>query len=350
MNDTEILNKLYYIEHNYDSINNLYLKAKKINPKIKKEFVKEWLNKQQTAQMNDAPVIKNEYLPIYSETPYSFQIDLTFFPKFKKENKGNYILFTAININTRYAYAYYSDNKNMDTVTEFIKNMEKKTIINSITSDKGTEFNNHEFKSFCSDNDISLYLVKDDSHKKLSIINRFHRTLKDKLIKYFIAHDTLNWISIIDKIIKNYNNTINTGIGYAPNQVNMFIENMIITEKREQTKQIFLNKTIFKLGQYCRIKEKKILFDKQNSKYSRDIYIIIKINKNTVNIKNIYNDDEIIVKQTDLKIIEKPEENIKEDKIKEATKRNSKERKIRKEGLNINNILPNTIKRRQNHP
>ena len=219
MNDTELLNKLYYVDHNYDSIQNLYLKSKKINPKIKKEFVKDWLSKQQTSQMTDVPVIKNEYLPIYSETPYSFQIDLTFFPRYKKENKGNYVLFTAININSRFAYAYYSDNKNMNTIINFIKNIENKTIINTITSDKGTEFNNSEFKKFCSDNDIILYLVKDESHKKLSIINRFHRTLKDKLVKYFIGNNTLDWINVIDKIILNYNDTINRGIGYAPNQV-----------------------------------------------------------------------------------------------------------------------------------
>jgi hypothetical protein len=346
MRNIDILNRLYYDEHNYDSINNLYIKAKKLNPDIKRDEVKEWLSKQQTSQMNDAPVIKNKYLPIYSETPYSFQIDLTFFPRYKKENKGNYILFTAININTRYVYAYYSNNKNMTTIINFMKDMEKKTIINSITADKGSEFTNKEFIEFCNNNDISLYFVKGDSHK-LGIINRFHRTLKDKLIKYFIANDTLNWVSVIDQVIDNYNNTINRGIGYAPKEVNMFIENMIVTQKREQTGNILKHVKVYEVGQYCRIKQKADLFDRQVSKYSRELYIINKVNKNTVVVRNIDTDKEIIVKQSNIKIVEKPDKNIAEDRIKEATKRNRQERILRQEGINRNNIIIEPRQRKQ---
>ena len=54
---------------------------------------------------------KKQYLPIYSDTPYAFQIDLTFFDSAKRLNDGYNILFTAININTRFAYAYYSKDK-----------------------------------------------------------------------------------------------------------------------------------------------------------------------------------------------------------------------------------------------
>jgi hypothetical protein len=45
-----------------------------------------------------------EYKQIYDEDHFSFQIDLTFLPQYKTTNKNNYVLFTAININSRYAY------------------------------------------------------------------------------------------------------------------------------------------------------------------------------------------------------------------------------------------------------
>ena len=61
--------------------NELYKKAKKVHPKITMKIVKEWLSNQQSFQMNNKPVKKNEIKPIYAEQPYSFQIDLTFFPK-----------------------------------------------------------------------------------------------------------------------------------------------------------------------------------------------------------------------------------------------------------------------------
>ena len=55
-----------------------------------------------------------------------------------------------------------------------LKKMEEKTVINSITCDLGSEFNNAIFKKYCSENNITIYFIKDDSHK-MGIINRFHK-------------------------------------------------------------------------------------------------------------------------------------------------------------------------------
>ena len=111
MTDDELLNDLYYIKKNYDGVQGLYTKAKIIHPSITNKFVSEWLKKQQSNQVTYKKIGKKEFLPIYSEIPYAFQIDLTFFPKYKKQNNNYEVLFTAININTRFVYAYYSKNK-----------------------------------------------------------------------------------------------------------------------------------------------------------------------------------------------------------------------------------------------
>jgi hypothetical protein len=286
MNQTELLNDLYYKQHNYDGIDILYKKAKAFDNTIKKEFVKEWLNKQQNKQITTVKTSKKSFLPIYSETSYSFQIDLTFFPRYKKQNQQYNVLFTAININTRFAYAYYSKDKNMITILNMLKDMEKKTVINAITCDEGTEFNNREFIKYCDENDIELYIVKNDSHK-LGIINRFHRTIKDKLTKYFIAKDTVKWIDIIDKIIFNYNHTINKGIGIEPYKVNNFIEHEIILWKRKET-ELFNNKNEdFNIGDKVRIINKKILFnDKMLPNYSSTVFTVRKVLKNSCILNN----------------------------------------------------------------
>ena len=225
------MQKLYYKDLILGGVQNLYKKAKQAHPKITIKIVKEWLDKQQSAQLNNKPIIKKDFKPIYSEQPYAFQCDLTFFPRYKKQNDGYYILFTAININTRFGYVYYSKDKEAETIIKFIKDLESKSIINVLQCDLGTEFNNTFFKKYCSDNDITLDLFKSDSHK-LGIINRFHRTIKEKLTAYFDAFDTVKWIDIIDKIIDNYNNSVNRGIGYKPIEVNDFLENYIRQRKK----------------------------------------------------------------------------------------------------------------------
>ena len=88
------------------------------------------------------------------------------------------------------------------------------------------------------DNHIKLFFVIGDSHK-LGIINRFHRTLKEKILKYFISSGTTRWIDVIDKIIKNYNNTENRTIKCTPTEAtNHFIQSMIISNAKEKTELI----------------------------------------------------------------------------------------------------------------
>ena len=285
MTDEELLEYLYYKKQNYGGIEQLYTKAKVQHPSIKKSFVKEWLNKQKNYQLvKPEKVAKKEFLPIYSEKKYSFQIDLTFFPRYKKYNKDNYVLFTAININTRYAFAYYAKDKNLTTILDMLKKMAEKTIINSSTCDEGSECNNKEFLEYCNKNQINIYFVKDDSHK-LGIINRFHRTLKDILREHF-ASDDLNWINVIDQIINNYNHTVNRGIGIAPVNVTDAIETSIINEKREITDKFKETEPEFKIGDKVRVLRKKKLFEDKNlSKYFDIVFTVYKITSNSLYIK-----------------------------------------------------------------
>jgi len=136
MTHEQLLNKLYYEDLNFIGIHPLYTLAKKHDKTITKEFVSNWLKSQSTQQQTTKMVKKKEYKPIYnmirlkmiknilfnfqrtyykptySDDYYAYQIDLTFLNKYKNSNDGIYVLFTAININSRYAHAYYGKNKN----------------------------------------------------------------------------------------------------------------------------------------------------------------------------------------------------------------------------------------------
>ena len=338
MNDEELLNKLYYKDLILSGSTELYKKAKQAHPKITMKFVKEWLSNQQSAQMNDKPVQKKEFKPIYSEAPYAFQMDLTFFPRYKKKNDDYYVLFTAININTRFGYAYAMKDKEMSSIIKVIKEMEKKTVINVLQCDLGTEFNNYEFKQFCSDNNIILDLFKSDGHR-LGIINRFHRTIKDKLVKYFDSFDTVKWVDIIDKIIYNYNHSVNRGIGYKPAEVNDFIENEIRQKKKEEGQNIRDVEPEFKVGQYIRtLNEKNQFEDKMKSKYSDEVYEITKVKNNSIIIKDgkgiLYK-----IKNDEVKVVNKPTNNI---ILTEKTKTNNKHKQdkiLNKEDQKPENII-----------
>ena len=270
---------------------------------------------------------------------------MTFLPRYKKQNNGYYVLFTAININTRFVYAFYGKIKDMVTILEFLKKLESKTVINSLTCDAESEFKNKEFQKYCTDNNIQLYFVKNDSHK-LGIINRFHRTLKDKLSIYFNTNDTVVWNDIIDKIIYNYNHSVNRGIGIEPYKVNDFIENMIIQDKKEETRLIESKEDIINVGDKIRILlETKMFQDKLSPKYSNKIYTIIKVGKNTVSVMD--NDEIVKVKKSNIKIISDVSNDIKLTELKKATLSNRQDRILKKEDIDASNIIEGKSERKK---
>ena len=351
MNTDDLLKKIYYENKNFDGVDNLYRKARKYNNNIKRDDILKWLNKQLPAQRTSQPIKnKNNFLPIYSDAPNSFQIDLTFFDRYKNHNNGYYILFTAININSRYVYAYSAKDKNMETILKFLEDMNSKNEIDNITCDEGSEFKNNRFIKYCVDNEINLYFVKGDSHK-LGIINRFHRTLKEKLTKYFIAYDTVKWYDIIDDIIKNYNNTYNRGIGCSPSEMNIFKEQQLINEKKYKT-DILKNDNL-RIGDKVRILENKETFgDKMKPKYSNDIYEIIKINKNNIKVKK--GEEEETVKKSKVKSIPPEIQNhtkaIAEPKTRQdkANEEHRIELRNKKAGIDENNIVETSRIRKPN--
>jgi len=340
MNDKDLLNDLYYNKFNFDGVDILHKKAKLINKNIKKEFVRDWLKRQSTHQENTKNNNKKIFLPIYSNTPFSFQIDLTFFPRYTKQNDGYYVLFTAININTRYAYAYYSKTKDMITVLDMMKQFKEQALeINMITTDEGTEFTNKAFKLYCEDHNIETYFVKGDSHK-LGIINRFHRTIKEKLTKYFSANDSVRWVDIIDKIVYNYNHTVNRGIGIEPYKVNNFIETEIMNEKEAKTNEIKLNEQDFEIGFKCRIlKTGKLFDDKMTSKYTNKIYTISRVYKNTVDVMD-NEDNEYNIKKTNILLIDNEiEHHVPDNHLQGVKAYNTEKQAKRRSDVNVNLIV-----------
>ena len=170
--------------------------------------------------------------------------------------------------------------------------------IHNLTLDSGSEFTNKIIKKWFDDNDITTFFVVGDSHK-LGIINRFHRTLKGKINKWMTDTDDVRWTKVLSTIIKNYNNTYNSGIGYTPREASKgIITSRIINKAIKKTEEInSKDKQIFNVGDKCRVLKVKSLFSKMQTNFSEIVYTIIKVNKNTVNIEDDENEYENIKKK-----------------------------------------------------
>ena len=67
----------------------------------------------------------------------------------------------------------------------------------------GKEFYNDKLKSFLRQNKISLYSTF--SETKAPVIERFNRTLKQHMWRYFTYKNTLRYIDILQDLVKAYN-------------------------------------------------------------------------------------------------------------------------------------------------
>ena len=54
---------------------------------------------------------------------------------------------------------------------------------------------------------------------KGSIVERYNRTLKSRLERYFTETNSHKWLDVLPKMTKNINNTINRSIGFKPSEV-----------------------------------------------------------------------------------------------------------------------------------
>ena len=50
------------------------------------------------------------------------------------------------------------------------------------------------------------------------MIERFNRTIRDKINKYMMAYDTHQFIDDIKLLVENYNNTLHSSINMTPNE------------------------------------------------------------------------------------------------------------------------------------
>jgi hypothetical protein len=95
-----------------------------------------------------------------------------------------------------------------------------------LQTDKGTEYLNSTFQSMLKRNDIHFY-TSENEDLKAAVVERFNRTLKTKMFKYFSYKNTLKYTDVLDDLLHSYNNTYHRSIGMTPSQVDTSNENTI---------------------------------------------------------------------------------------------------------------------------
>lgn len=240
----KILTEIYYDpKTGYIGQNKLYQKVKAIDPSITRNIVIEWIKTQDSIQtQNKNPVqTQKKYQKKIVGGHNSYQCDLTFYSKFKRQNKGYWVILTVIEMNTRKAYARPLKNKETKTVLDAFKDILKELPedMDRIESDNGSEFINKQFQKMIDDEEIIHLTFDAENHRALGVVERFNGTLREKIGAYMNANNTVKWIDVLDDLVENYNDTEHSGIhNRKPKDLDWTDEHEIIGLALEHNKKV----------------------------------------------------------------------------------------------------------------
>jgi len=265
-NDFDKLLKRIYLDPanpaSFGSIRNLYLTAKKLNPAITLNIVKNWLLGQNVYTLHG--LTRQNFLrrkTLSKGLHYQMQIDLVDVSNIKKK-KNHTFLLTAIDVFSRKAFVIPLKSKHGPVIVEAMKQIFKQyPKPQNLQSDQGGEFFNKDFKRYLKSQNIRLFFTSSDT--KASIVERFNRTLKSRMYKYFTANNTQSYLPILDDLVNAYNNRIHKSIGIAPNQVTKKNEKQVWNfQYKDYLKKHIGNKFKFELNDTVRIAKLSKIFRK----------------------------------------------------------------------------------------
>ena len=182
--------------------------------------------------------------------------DLVDMQMFSKFNHGVNYLLAVIDVFSKYGWLIPLKDKTGKSVASVFKTIFEERKPEKMWVDKGKEFYNKDVKDL-----IELYSTENE--EKSSVVEKWIRTMKEKMWKYFSAKSTNVYINVLSDLVKEYNNTRHSSIKMTPvkaskkeNELtvwrNLYPEHLEIRDINPK----------FSVGDKVRISKKKKTFEK----------------------------------------------------------------------------------------
>ena len=275
------LRKLYYDVQSpisFTSEKNLWERIKRDHKEkiITRSDLKKWLEEQYTYTLhkpyNKPGLYRKTMVHSIDE---QWQADLVDMREFSKQNDQYNYLLTVIDCLSRFVWVVKLKSKTGKEVTEAFRQIFLDTVAKAtgdstnhtgrvplkLQTDDGLEFYNRNMKELLEKNHINHFSTYSD--KKAAIVERFNRTLKSRMYKYFTQNETRRWIDIIQQLVNGYNNAYHSTIKMTPTEASK-LENAEIVWWNIYGAYVTADYGVarFKNGQTVRISKYKSVFDK----------------------------------------------------------------------------------------
>ena len=243
---------------------------------LPKAQVKTWLKAQPTYTLHKQARKRYPTRPyIVHDIDEQWQADLADVALLAKKNKGYHFILTVIDLFSRYAWARPLKTKRGEEVAAaFTSIFREGRIPKRIQTDQGKEFENRHVRALFEKHGIELFSVK--SAYKAAVVERFNRTLKGRLWRYFTAKLTQKWTDVLQDAVNAYNHSIHRMIKQRPVDVTPDTVDLVRDIPRRQPPQ---GKMDLKVGDHVRISKVKSVFAKGYlPNWTEEIFTISRIN------------------------------------------------------------------------
>lgn len=210
------MEQLYYtssLPGSFGSAKNL----SKYSQKNLKE-VNDWLTTQDAYTLHK-PVIKKfrRRKTLVPCIDHLWQMDLADVTNISRYNDNYKFILICIDCFSRYAYAVPIKNKSAFEIKNAFASILQGTNARPtyVQTDKGREFVNAIFLSYLSENGIFHYTSENDD-TKCSVVERFIRTLKTKMWRFFTFSKSFRFIEVLQMLVQSYNSSTHGTIKMSP--------------------------------------------------------------------------------------------------------------------------------------
>lgn len=221
-------------------------------------------------------------------------IDIADMSMFSRTNRGYKYLLMIIDTFSKYGWIFPLKSKTGKDVAEALKKLFKSGVkCNKIWSDRGKEFLNKHVQKVFEDNDVTIYHTENE--EKSCICERWIRTMKGIMYRYFTAARTRNYIDVLNAMVSKYNNTWHRSIKHTPTEARNPINYQSVFDSLYPSPPNSNLQPAFRVSDRVRIAKKKGTFEKGfEPNYTEELFEVSGIKKTdpiTYTLKDLNGED-----------------------------------------------------------
>lgn len=253
-----------------------FLKKQKPTPDLKNS--REWLQGQRAYTLHKPRRVRfqrNHYN--LTNIGDFWQADLMDMQSLSRKNKGYKYILAVIDCFSKFGWCVPIKKKQPSEIIRAFQIIFEKCGYKprNLHTDKGGEFVNKSFKEFLDHNDITFYKASDPV-TKTAICERYIRTIKSLIFRYFTYSGSDRYCEILESLIGLYNNRRHRSIGMAPADVNE--KNVLQVWQNLNKSNNVKRYPLLRCGDFVRLAKPKEVFDKgYKALWTSEIFVIKKV-------------------------------------------------------------------------